>query len=199
MEFLKDVFGDRYDEFKGIIDTYNNEHKDKPVKLANLTDGGYVAADKYTALQTESQGYKQQLDGITGQLESLKAEAGASEALKTQISQMQEKNKADTERMQAELLNLKRDSAIDLALTKAGARNIKAVKALFDMDKITLDGDTIKGLDEQVTAVKTDNGYLFDDNVPAGAGRDKPGAQKSIEEIGKMTMEEYKNFRKGNN
>ena len=35
MLFLKEVLGEKYEEFKGIIDAYNSENKDKQVKLAN--------------------------------------------------------------------------------------------------------------------------------------------------------------------
>ena len=53
MLFLKEILGEKYEEFKGIIDAYNSENKDKQVKLANLSTGEYVSKAKYDALESE--------------------------------------------------------------------------------------------------------------------------------------------------
>lgn len=66
-----------------------------------------------------------------------------------------------------EINNINKNNAVDNALAKAGAKTLKAVKALIDTDKIVIDenGD-IKGLDEQIRALQTgeDTGYLFNKN-----------------------------------
>ena len=49
-----------------------------------------------------------------------------------------------------------------MALTGAKGKNPKAIKALLDMDKISLDGETLKGLDEQLNLLKTNESYLFE-------------------------------------
>ena len=55
---------------------------------------------------------------------------------------------------------LKKAAAVDMAVMKAGARNAKAVKALIDMDKVTVKDDgTIEGLD--IEKIKETDGYLF--------------------------------------
>ena len=66
---------------------------------------------------------------------------------------------------------------------------VKAVKALIDLEKIELNEDgTINGLDEQLTALKTDNAFLFDgepqskDPVPPiGAPAPNSGASGTID------------------
>ena len=49
MEFLKDVLGERYGEFCGIIDNYNKENPENAVFLANLSDGEYTKKSEYSA------------------------------------------------------------------------------------------------------------------------------------------------------
>ena len=57
---------------------------------------------------------------------------------------------------------MKRDYAVDNALNTAKAKNLKAVKALLNMDAVTLTDAGLVGLDEQLKTVKAENAYLFD-------------------------------------
>lgn len=73
---------------------------------------------------------------------------------------------------------------MELALTNAKAKNTKAVKALLDLSKIDLDGDTVKGLDDQIKqlAEAEDSKFLFGTseggNKPPGFKGIKPGEKK---------------------
>lgn len=106
--------------------------------------------------------YKEQLDANQTELDSLKKAAEGNEELTTQLSDLQEKYdqaKADSE---SKIAEIKKTSAIELALTQAGARNIKAAKALLDSEKLELKDEGIKGLDEQLNTLKESDGYLFE-------------------------------------
>lgn len=106
--------------------------------------------------------YKEQLDANQTELDSLKKAAEGNEELTTQLSDLQEKYdqaKADSE---SKIAEIKKTSAIELALTQAGARNIKAAKALLDSEKLELTDKGIKGLDEQLNTLKESEGYLFE-------------------------------------
>ena len=75
MENLKNALGEElFGQVTAAIDAYNaaDEHKDAPIKLADLSGGGYVSKDKHAALETEAAGYKQQLDTLTAQLQTIK-------------------------------------------------------------------------------------------------------------------------------
>ena len=50
---------------------------------------------------------------------------------------------------------------IDEAIVSSGAKNKKAVKALLELDKISLDGKELKGLSEQLSELKKNCDYLF--------------------------------------
>ena len=53
-----------------------------------------------------------------------------------------------------------KENAVDNAILKAGGRNTKAIKALINMDDVTIgENGEIKGLD--IEAVKKSDGYLF--------------------------------------
>lgn len=91
-------------------------------------------------------------------------EAGKSaEKLKADYDKLVEAQKEAEKKYEADLLANKKAYALDLALTKAGAKNNKAVKALLDESKMTLDdkGELI-GFKDQIEEVKKDNGFLFE-------------------------------------
>ena len=57
------------------------------------------------------------------------------------------------------------DAAVDAALTAAKAKNLKAARALLDLDKAELTDDgTVKGLDAQIQKLVTgdDTKFMFD-------------------------------------
>ena len=75
-----------------------------------------------------------------------------------------EKAKSDAD---AQISEMKFDYALSAALTGAKARNSKAVKALLDMDGLKLNDGKIIGLDEQLSQIKEENGFLFESDEPA--------------------------------
>lgn len=75
-----------------------------------------------------------------------------------------EKAKSDAD---AQISEMKFDYALTAALTGAKARNSKAVKALLDMDGLKLNDGKIIGLDEQLSQIKEENGFLFESDEPA--------------------------------
>lgn len=67
------------------------------------------------------------------------------------------------EALQGELTETKRNAKIDEALRNANSRNMKAIKALLNLDNVEFseDGD-IQGLDEQIESLKKSDAYLFE-------------------------------------
>lgn len=73
MEFLKEVLGEElYSQTKEKVDSYNQEHKDKPIKLANLSEGGYVSKDKFDTKETEVSTLKKQVEDANKEIQSYK-------------------------------------------------------------------------------------------------------------------------------
>ena len=73
MEFLKEILGeDLYSQTKEKVDSYNNEHKDKPIKLANLSEGNYVSKEKFNSKEAEITSLKQQVEDANDEIKSYK-------------------------------------------------------------------------------------------------------------------------------
>lgn len=124
-----------------------------------------VSAAEIKNMQTEVEGLKGQVKERDTQLETLKAAAGDNEALKTQIADLQKANADAVSAHESEMTQLKVDFAVEKALTGANAKNIKAVKALLDLEGAKLDKEgNVKGLQEQIDKLVADEStkFLFD-------------------------------------
>lgn len=80
------------------------------------------------------------------------------------VKELQEKLSTLQGRYDTDLAAMRRDSAIELALTKARAKSGIAAKAMLDLEKIKLEDGKLTGLDEQLEALKKDNGWLFEED-----------------------------------
>ena len=125
---------------------------------------GYIPKARFDEVNNEKKKLELDVRDRDGQLETLKNSTGDVESLKQQIATLQKENKVKDEAHAAEIKQLKIDTAIETALTGANAKNNTAAKALLkDLDKAELDEDgTIKGLAEQIEALKKSDSYLFE-------------------------------------
>ena len=112
-------------------------------------------------LEGERDTAQQQLESNQAELDTLKESAKGNEALTAQLADLQAKFDESKTNSENAIADLKKQSAIELALTQAGARNITAVKALLDADKLTISENGVEGLEEQLKAVQEANDYLF--------------------------------------
>ena len=83
------------------------------------------------------------------------------EALKKQVKELAKENEKKRLEYESNLNKTKIENLINLELTKSGAINSKAVKALIDGEKIKLENENISGLTEQLEELKKTDGYLF--------------------------------------
>lgn len=148
-----------------VLQKIDDENKDK-VPRSRLNDKNDEIKD-----------LKKQLSDRDIQLKDLSDKADGNEDLKTQIKALQDANQAAADDYKAKLEKQAYDFALDRALMDAKAKNPVAVKALLKTDAITLDGEKLIGLSEQLTSLKESDGYLFD-GEPADPGKPagyKPG------------------------
>lgn len=117
-----------------------------------------------TEKDTELETLKEQMKQRDADIAELKGKSGSDEDLKAQLDAMTAKYEEETSELESKLSQTRLDSALELALVSEKARNSKAVRALIDVDKLELNEDgTLKGLDDQLKTVQTENPYLFDD------------------------------------
>lgn len=150
----------------------------------NSGDIGKAKGDA-EAKETELAELKSQVADRDKDIAELSKQTGNSAELQTQLQDLQTKHKTETESLTAKVSETKRDSAIELGLIKAGARNVKATKALLDLEKLEISEDgSLKGLEDQVKALNESDGYLFGTGESTGqitASGNATGATAKVE------------------
>lgn len=125
---------------------------------------GFIPKTRFDEVNTAKGQLEKDIAERDSQLKTLKDSAGDNEQLKNDIIKLQNDNKVATDKYNADIKALKLDSTIDTALSGHKAKNIKAVKGLLDLSKISLDGENLLGLDDQLKTLKEaeDSKFLFD-------------------------------------
>lgn len=172
MDFLKSILGDElFSQFSEKLNAYNGDeaNKDKQIKLANLTDGGYVSKDKYTSLETDLSGKTSELEKANGLIEELKKSAGQDETLQQKIQEYE----ATIATLKQENETLKVENALKFALSEAGAVDVDyLVYKAKEKGEIKLGDDgKIKGIDDLLSGLKTQLPNMFNGQQQGNNGR----------------------------
>ena len=152
----------------------------------------YVPYERFKELVDEKNKLKTDIADRDKQFETLKNSSGDVEAMKEQIATLQAENKSKDEAHAAEIKQMKINSTLESALIGSKAKNLTAVKALIkDLDKAELQDDgSIKGLEEQIAALKKSDSYLFEEATAAKPNFKgfQPGVAKKETATGKVDM-----------
>jgi phage minor structural protein GP20 len=137
--------------------------------------------------KTELKSVKEQLKSANETIESYKNMN--IEDIKKSADDYKAKFEQSENERKSEIEKLKLSHAIDNALTKAGAKNLNAVKATLDLSNVKLDGDKLLGFDDLLKNSKEQDSYLYDDAQQSqGTGSTgnfgKQNNQSSIESVG---------------
>ena len=164
LEWLKTILGDAY-----------SAETDK--KVSEQIGRDFVARADFNTLNDA----KKTLDGQLGerdrQLEELKKLNP--EQLQAEISRLQGENTSAKQKYENDLKAAKLSYALESRLNKEGAVNTKAVRALLDDAKISLDGENLVGVDEQLKTLKEKEAWAFKQenaSVPGVGGNPPPAA-----------------------
>jgi vacuolar-type H+-ATPase subunit I/STV1 len=155
------------------------EQADKVVEGYGIT----IPKSRFDEKNEELKGLKDQIKDYDTQLSDLQSKAAGNEALQGEITKLQDANKQAVADYETKLQEQSYTFALDSALNGAKVKNVKAVKALLESEKIKLDGETLTGLQEQLEALKTSDSYLFEEvsdpgkpNPTFSAGTHQTGA-----------------------
>lgn len=159
---------------------FTDEQATKAAEASTEELKGFIPKDRFDEVNNAKKQLDADIKTRDEQLEALKKVDAA--GLQAQIEKLQGENKATKEKYEADLKKIQIDNAVEKALIGSKAKNVKAVKALLDLEKAELDGETIKGLDEQLTKLQEgeDSKFLFDTETkkqPVFKGV-KPGEKK---------------------
>lgn len=150
MDKLKALFGTEALTWEQLEEKLKDN---KEIKLANLSAGSYVDKGKYDAKVSELNKANETIKGL--QTDISKFDGVDVEGLKKSAADWENKYNTD-------IAAVKLDSAVNLALVAAKAKNPKLAKAALDMSVIKLDGEKLLGLSEQLDQLKESDAYLFD-------------------------------------
>lgn len=122
----------------------------------------YVSKAQFNEKNDAYKQAKLEIENLTNDISPLSEANKANEALQSQIKELQDaatKREAD---YNENIKNMKIDTAITKALSKSGAMNETILTGLLDRTKIAIGEDnTITGIQEQITALKESDPYLF--------------------------------------
>lgn len=124
-------------------------------------DGDYVPKARFNEVNESKKGLETQLTERDKQLEALKKNSGDSEALKSQIKELQKANETAKAESEAKIKELQFTNAIKLAVADK-AQDTDIVSSLFDKEKLILSEDgKVTGLDEQLKTLMESKPFLF--------------------------------------
>lgn len=189
----------------------SKEQADAIIKINgdDIENAKSVSSAELKNMQTEVDDLKGQVKDCDKQLETLKASTGDNEALTKQIADLQKANTDAAAAHESEMNKLKIDFAVEKALKSAGAKNLKAVRALLELEDAKFDKEgNVKGLAEQIEKLTSgdDTKFLFNEvqqqnqNTfkgfqPGASGEVKPGAEV---DPSKMTYEQLAAYMEAN-
>lgn len=120
-----------------------------------------------------------QLKDRDDQLVELGKKAKDSEELTGEIDRLKKENADKDTEYQGKLQQQAFDAKLNDALRDAKVRNPKAVKALLESESIKMDGEKLLGLDDQLTALKESDAYLFVEEDNGSLGGRSPNPTKT--------------------
>ena len=172
MPKLNELIGETI--FKTLATDVQAKYKD--IDFVNSTE--YVPKDRFTQVNEEKNEYKKQIGERDTQLTGLQAKVKDNEALTTEITALKTANETVKTEYESKITKIQQDTIINNALKGSKAKNVKILKSLIDADKIKINGEEVVGLNEQIEAIKKENGYLFETEV-AGTGSFGTGGNDS--------------------
>ncbi|MEM5780435.1 MAG: phage scaffolding protein [Lawsonibacter sp.] len=164
LDWLKTILGDQYTE-------------DIDKKVSTEIGKVFVSKTDFNTVNEEKKTLTGQIKERDAQLEELKKVDAP--GLQAKIAELQSANTAAQQKYDADLKAAKLDFALESRLSREGAVNTRAVRALLDASKISLDGENLVGLDDQLKTLKEKETWAFkpaDTNVPGNGGNPPPAS-----------------------
>lgn len=152
-----------------------DEQATEVLKLSKAElDGNYIPKSRFDEINSQLKTAKEDIKTRDSQLEELKKVDV--NGLNAEIERLQKENKENAKANEKIINQMKLDNAIEKALTNAKAKNVTAVKALLKLDEIKLEGEGVKGLEEQIKRLSEaeDSSFLFDNSSGGGFSGIKP-------------------------
>ena len=127
-------------------------------------------------LTTQVVELQNQIGERDNQLKELKKTVKDNEGLSAKIAELEQANATMAAESKAKLEGIQKTHAIENGVRDAKAKNMKAVMALLDLEKITYSDGSLVGLNEQLDSLKTgeDTSFLFGETTAPNPAGSKP-------------------------
>ena len=155
-------------EDKDIIDKILDE---------NSADIGRAKGELDT-YKTKAENLEKDIKTKEDEIATLTKKVGDIDGLNQKISQLEtDKTNLET-KLNTEVSTIQKSHAIENSIRDAKGKNVKAIMALLDMDKITFENNELGGLSDQLETLKSaeDSSMLFGEvkTAPAGTHLNNP-------------------------
>lgn len=128
------------------------------------------------SLETQINDLKTQLTDRDNQLATLKDSVKDNDKLTKKITELEEANTNSKAEYENKIASMQKMYAIENGVRDAKAKNVKAVMALLDMEKITFNDGKLDGLFKQIEDLTKgeDTSFLFGEQKPPAPSGTKP-------------------------
>lgn len=185
-----------------ILKSYDIEiPADKKAEFDKAVLDNYKTVAEAEKLRTARDNYKSQLDDATQKLEGFK---GVNvEELQGKITALTDDLANQKAAFDKQLADRDFDDMLNTAITGSKAKNVKAVRALLDLEAIKASKNQSADIEAALKKVKEENDYLFTSDEPIDNGQFVGGTTpnptvKTLDDLDKMSYSEYKKYREGN-
>lgn len=165
---------------------------------------GMIPKSRLDEVIVERDNAKKDYAAVLKELGTLQKETGDVQSLKDKIKELEDGAKQAEKDHAAEIQTLKINNAVDSALIGAKALNVKAVKALLNLEGAELDAEgNVKGLADQIKALRDadDSKFMFGSTTPnmkgakvGESGNEDGDKGMTIEKFRKMSPAERYNY-----
>lgn len=138
--------------------------EDKSADFDKVFKENYKTVAEVGKIETARDNYKSQLETAQNTLKSFDG-VDVSE-LKGQIQKLTGDLATQETAYNQKIADMEFHSLLDGQISAAKAKNVKAVKALLDVDALKNSQNRDADIQSALESVKADNGYLFDDGNP---------------------------------
>lgn len=141
-----------------------------------------AAKSKTTELETKVSELEGQISERDKQLNDLKNSAKDNETLTKKITELEEANTASKTAYENKIADIQKNHAVESGIRDAKAKNVKAVMALIDMEKISYKEGKLEGLSEQIETLTKgeDTSFLFGESKPGAPSGAQPGMSNNL-------------------
>lgn len=168
---------------------------DKKAEFDKVWKENYRTKAEYDKAVEQRDTHKTSLDEVNAKLKEF--EGVDVNDLKGQITKLQGDLKAKDDEYAAKEAERLFDDTLVKAITDAGGKNAKSIKALLDIKTLRESKNQSEDISKALEAIKESDAYLFGENEPFQNPISKtkgnlPGNHKPLEQ---MSYEEYKQYR----